>query len=350
MGHYFNIMLGRGLGGIERAFVNYAEALLARGHRVTCVISPGAAVQSELEKIKTPNLAIEPLRNFGVWDVCAMHALSKRIAKTKPDAILTHGTRAATFAKRVKNRPAIAALAHNYSINRLLGADVVFAISKHLKETIEAADPAQNVVMIPNMIGVKQVAVARKNFHQPPVIGAMGRFVEKKGFADLLEAFAMLKKNNISFRAILAGDGEEAKNLKSKTEKLGLTAQVSFPGWIKNTEAFYQEIDIFVLPSLHEPFGIVLLEAFAGATPVITTDTEGPSEIVTRGKNALVVERGNVQQLADAMKTLLYDAAYAENLGKVGLETVTERYHMDVIGARIESELIQLVAAHRRVA
>ncbi|NDF11684.1 MAG: glycosyltransferase family 1 protein [Proteobacteria bacterium] len=350
MAHYFNIMLGRGLGGIERAFINCAEALLARGHRVTCVASPKAAVIDELGKIKHPNLQIELLRNFAVWDCFAIQRLSNRITKLNPDAILTHGTRAATFARRAAKHVPVAAFAHNYSIRRLLGAEVIFAISKHLKETIEAADATQNVVMIPNMIRMTNTEVAQKPFQNPPVIGSMGRFVQKKGFADLLDALALLKKNNISFKAMIAGDGEESAALKEKAEKLGLSALVSFPGWIKNPDDFYNQIDFFVLPSLHEPFGIVLLEAFAKALGVVSTDTEGPSEIVTRGKNALVVERGNVQALADAMKTLLYDPAYAHNLGKAGLETVKTEYDMNSVGRRIETELQQLVLANTKAA
>ena len=73
-------------------------------------------------------------------------------------------------------------------------------------------------------------------------------------------------------------------------------------------------------------------------------------EIVTRGKNALVVERGNVQALADAMKTLLYDPAYAHNLGKAGLETVKTEYDMNSVGRRIETELQQLVLANTKAA
>ena len=127
----------------------------------------------------------------------------------------------------------------------------------------------------------------------------------------------------------------------------GLESQFEFSGWVDDRKAFYTGIDIFCLPSLHEPFGIVLLEAFAHGAPIISTNSEGPKDIITPNYDAIIVEKGSAQQLATALEQLLRDPALCDKLAANGFAKVKTRYSLDVVSTQIETALNDLVRYHR---
>lgn len=83
---------------------------------------------------------------------------------------------------------------------------------------------------------------------------------------------------------IIGGDGPEMANLKFQSEDLRLGDRVKFIGWIKDVKSFLKRIDIFVLPSLDEPFGIAVLEERAMGKTIVSTKSQGPKEILNNKK------------------------------------------------------------------
>ncbi len=246
---------------------------------------------------------------------------------------------------------------HNYSLGRLLKLNALFALTGDLKHHALKADfPATKIYEVPNMLSGVILSVSEESpaagdtpplaQDDTPVIGAMGRFVKKKGFDDWLRALAELQSRNIAFKAVLGGSGEEETNLKQLAEELHLTNKVHFSGWVEDKTSFFASVDIFCLPSLHEPFGIVLLEAMASGIPSITTATEGPSEIATDRINALLVPKNNPAAMADALATLLRDKPLANQLAQGGIETIRARYTMEKVSATIEESLVEIVKHH----
>src|SRR5262245_5517007 len=138
------------------------------------------------------------------------------------------------------------------------------------------------VAFSPNFLTETSVEVPRR-LRQPPVIGAMGRLVSKKGMADLIEALAILR-DQFFFFAVIAGVGPERPALESLVRSYELGDRVTFAGWVDSAK-FLREIDIFVLPSRDEPFGIVTLEAWAAGLPVIATTCEGPNSYIQHAEN-----------------------------------------------------------------
>ncbi len=337
-----NIMFAKGGGGIEQAFVDYCQGLRDRGHEVTAVIHPGAVVQKQLVALGMPRIAV---RNIAQWDFVASWRLRRHLLALKPDIIIAHANRAYVMSRRAaKGLCPVVGVVQNYSTKRYTEADAVFTTTydliRHLKEQ---GIPENRIHHIPNMVDCHELPY-RHERRDPPVIGAMGRFVAKKGFDVFISALSLLKDRGQDFQAILGGTGAEEGNLRRQAELAGLDRQLTFTGWVDDRRGFYQCMDVFCLPSLHEPFGIVLLEAFAHGVPVVTTDSEGPSEIVTPNYDALMVKKNEAEALAGALSRLLKEPHFADNLAANGFAKAKMQYSMEVVAEKIEKAVEKILA------
>jgi glycosyltransferase involved in cell wall biosynthesis len=340
--HIINAMFSRGLGGIEQSFIDYCEAIKGQGNKVTAIIHPDAAVRSKLQLL---GINIINVKNCGPWDIFAKLYIKKILKQTRPDAVILHGNRALQLIKSTAQSISIpvVGVTHNYSLERQIGVDAVFATTEDLrKKIIQSGHAEKAVYIIPNMVKLPPKQNAAKPFHTPPVIGTMGRFVKKKGFDIFLQAIKKLKEEGIEVKAIIGGTGEEETALKELGKSLGVDDRVEFTGWVNNKIELFDNIDIFCLPSLHEPFGIILLEAFMSVTPVITTNSEGPSEIATDNKDSLIIQKGDNDALAKAIQTLISDQNFAHKLALEALETV-KNYDMASVGKKINAALCEIV-------
>jgi glycosyltransferase involved in cell wall biosynthesis len=339
--HIVNIMFSRGSGGIEQAFVDYCEGLRDRGHQVTAIVYPGAAVHHQLLTLSIPVIT---LRNFSEWDIFAALKLRKHLQRLSPDIIIAHANRAWSLAHWANgDRFPLVGVAHNYNTRRLTKAKAVFAITRDLIHHLtQQGIPEDRIFHIPNMIRCHELP-QRNVRNSPPVIGTMGRFVKKKGFNVYIEALRQLKERGYRFQAVLGGDGEEAAALKKQTAEAGLEHILTFPGWIQDKKQFYTYTDIFCLPSLHEPFGIVLLEAFVFGAAVVATDSEGPRDIITPNYDALIAPMNDAAKLADALAKLLDDEKLANDLAANGFVKAKMRYSMEVVCERIEEALKKII-------
>ena len=328
-----NVMLGRGLGGIEQALIDYSEALQLAGFDVCNIIHPKAAIKSILQK---KNMPFATLDNFSAFDFFAAYKLHKLLKEIGADISIAHGNRALSLLRCAISKDKIIAVTHNYKI-KCKGLKTVFCPTQDLMRYTKAQG-VPNIFHIPNMVRINQEFAMRK-ISNPPVIGAMGRFVAKKGFDVFIEALAILKSENINFNAILAGDGEEKNFLHALAQARGLQERLKFTGWVENQQEFFNNIDIFCLPSHHEPFGIVLLEAMSQSLPVISSDSEGPSEIIQNGINGILFAKGNEIALANAIKELMSDRIEDNLLAINAYDRVKNNYDLSVVSSKLRKVL-----------
>ncbi len=342
-----NAMFGKGLGGIEQAFVDYTAALKAEGHSVINLVRPGSRIIDDLWPVAR---RIYRVRSLGGWDYLSILHIKKILTDFHPDAIITHGSRAFTLLKRTNfQHTPIIAVVHNYNFKRLLSADAFFCITAHLEKSLitEGID-MQKIHRIPNMVKTENTVFNFSGWQgRKPIIGTMGRFVKKKGFDNFLEALAILKSRSVDFSAVIGGTGEEERYLKEMVENLGLADNVIFAGWVLDKKAFFAAIDIFCLPSLHEPFGIVLLEALAHGKPVASSDSEGPSEIIRHEENGLIFRRGDAGQMADVLEKLIKNQQLAEWVADGGYKTARLEYDQKSVGGKISVALAQIMENRR---
>ncbi len=206
----------------------------------------------------------------------------------------------------------------------LAGADAITACSGQTLAEAEAwfgSPLGDRGRVIYNGISAADAVAVEPWPHPRPYVLAIGRHVAQKGFDLLLEAFARLAGDPaFDHDLILAGDGVEHAGLKALAGKLGLGDRVIFPGRVDHAAAMrlFAGCSFFVLPSRHEPFGIVNLEAMAAGKAIAAARVGGVPEIVTDGENGLLVAPGDVGAMADTIGRLSKDPQLRERLGSAG--------------------------------
>ena len=157
--------------------------------------------------------------------------------------------------------------------------------------------------------------------HPRPYVLGIGRHVPQKGFDVLLRAFAQLvAAGEATHDLLLAGDGAEHQSLQQLAADLGLSARVKFLGRMDRpqTVRLFAGCSFFVLPSRHEPMGIVNLEAMAAGKAVVASRVGGVPELVQDDQNGLLVPAEDAPALAAAMRRLITDPALRDRLGEAG--------------------------------
>lgn len=163
----------------------------------------------------------------------------------------------------------------------------------------------------------------------PPMILFIGRQVPEKGQAVLLQAVALLVERGCRVNVTLAGEGHARGEFERLARRLGIGAQVSFPGAVGQEEihALYARACIFCLPSFAEGIPGVLMEAMAMRLPVVSTRITGVPELIDDGVSGLLVAPGRPDELADALERLLGDPALRREIGANAREKVVREFN-----------------------
>ncbi len=155
------------------------------------------------------------------------------------------------------------------------------------------------------------------------------RLHPEKGFETLFPALAQAKSRlQKPFRLLVAGDGkpEQLAAYQKMVRDLDLAKEVEFLGFRRDRADFMAAADLFVLPSLCEPFGLVLPESLFLGTPVLSTDAGGVPEIVENGRDGVLVPPADSAALAQALVELLNDAPRLAQMRGAGRQKVVERF------------------------
>jgi len=152
----------------------------------------------------------------------------------------------------------------------------------------------------------------------------LGKINKRKGIFDLLTAFANLKpdcRNQVEL--VLAGTGEVEEAQKLATQ-LGIQEQVIFPGWIdqQQRDELLAQSHLMLLPSYNEGLPMAILEAMSWGLPVITTPVGGIPEVIEHGKTGLLINPGDIEQLTEAMQSLIENPSLRLSLGLAAHERV----------------------------
>jgi len=170
---------------------------------------------------------------------------------------------------------------------------------------------SEKIKVIHNPINIKEIDRLknldfRKDKREKYIL-AVGRLTKQKGYTYLLRAYNLICKS-IDEKLVILGTGEDEAGLKQLTEDLDVQEKVLFLGFQKNPYVLMKNASLFVLSSLWESFAIVIPEAMACGVPIISTDCpSGPGEIITNGKNGILVRPGDEKALAEAILNLLKD-------------------------------------------
>ena len=300
--------------------------------------SPPASSKNEFDVIHAHNgrthllaaLAVKHARRQGSRAVCiaTQHFLAPtRTTRTGPKAILAnllhkHADAYTAHTIAISNAVRTAALSRNdTSCNRIT--------------TIHNGISAPSLPFNHNRTDFR----ASLGIHpKTPLILCAARLQREKDIPTLLRAMnrlAAAHPKSPPARCLIAGEGDERASLESLARSLFLSDSVRFLGFRNDIPALIDACDLFVLPSLAEPFGLVLLEAMALAKPIIATNTGGPPEIIAHNHTGLLVPPSDPAAFSTAMQRLLENPEERRNFGQAAHARFLTHFTANKMAAQI---------------
>lgn len=217
-------------------------------------------------------------------------------------------------------------------------ADKVVGVSQWVSERlIDSGLPSNKVMTIYNGVpDTLQPLTNRKNKENVFLLGVVARLEPPKGVHDLIRSVGELKRRGLNVRLEIAGDGSQRSHLSRLAADLGLQQEVRFWGFLPPAERneMLQRINVFVLPSYQEPFGLVCAEAMAAGRAVVATRVGGVPEIVVDGETGLLVPPGDWRALAEAIAKLVHDPETCRRMGEAGRRRYEAMFSVEKMAAR----------------
>lgn len=259
-------------------------------------------------------------------------------------ALLAHRLTGVPFSLTAHARDLYGIPARTLAARTDAAADVVTccrANAEYLDRTVGAA-----ALVVHHGVDLERYRpVARRPASETPTIMSVGRLVEKKGFADLVAACALLRDEGLAFRCTIYGDGPLRDELSARLDGLGLEGVVILAGACPSAQLVpaFQAADVFALAPVvggdgdRDGVPNVLVEAMACGVPVVSTPVGGIPELVVDGENGLLAPTHDPAALALRLATLLRDPAQRERLGACGRSTVEARFDARVAAHRMAS-------------
>ncbi len=247
------------------------------------------------------------------------------LRKEKPDAVITSlyhsdliGILAACLAG-VERRVILQHDVHELSGTRRLlkkifsvglATDFV-AISATVKDFLVEYFGAEEkkIKVIRNGVDAKRFAAAKKELDpRNIVIGSVGRLEKEKGYATFIGALDILEEKELRPETVIVGGGSEEKYLRAEAEKGGMN--IGWIGAVGDPVPYLAKMDVFVVPSLEEGFGLTVAEALAAEKIVIASDLPAIRSIIKNGVNGLLFKAGDASALADKLEGILKDEGH----------------------------------------
>ena len=345
-------------GGSAEAVMQLVEGLKRDGYPVKLVTGRTVEPQEDLDAFSrrtgVPVVSIEELRREvnPVDDLIALVKLMHLIGRERPEIVHTHSSKAGLLgrlAARLMDCPLIIHFPHGHVFYGYFGrlrtwtiilAERLAARITHRIFTLTELGKRDHIrfgiakpekfVTIPCGIDVakfssagRNPAEARAGFGFSPsdvVAGYVGRLVAIKGCEYFLYALELVRKKRSDIKGIIVGDGPLRKELEELAKGLDLSESVVFAGAREDIPEVMHALDLFVLTSLNEGLGRVLLEAMACGVPVVASRVGGVAEIVLHRETGLLVPPENPEGIAEAILEILNDKKKAELFSRKGKE------------------------------
>ena len=222
----------------------------------------------------------------------------------------------------------------------------IIAISESVKTQIIEKNKKNDIEVVYNAIDIKKFSVAARN-NDYIKVGCVARILpEKKGQDILIKAISIVKHKYPNIKCVFAGEPQKGhehymEELMRQCKKENLLNNIIFKGNVDNIPSFLSTLDIFVLPSRYEGFGIAILEAMASKLPVIASKLEGPKEIIQDDEYGKLFEVGSYQELAK----LIVEVIEENNQKQIdkAYEYVNSKFNVDRINRQIRQIYLDYV-------
>jgi glycosyltransferase involved in cell wall biosynthesis len=283
---------------------------------------------------------VRPIRPIA--DTRALIEIRRVIRKARPDIVHTHTSKAGflgRLAARQERVPHVVHTPHGHVFHgyflppvtrgviqlerlaaRWTDRIVTLTDSEAEQHLALGIGRREQFVTIPSGVDLDPVLAARSErvAAQGKIVGAVGRLAAVKGHEHLIRATPIILKQHPGTTVVIVGDGEERQALKGLAESLGVAGAVHFTGHREDVASLIAGMDLFVLPSLNEGMGRVLVMAMALGKPIVATTVGGVPELLGHGEAGVLVPAADPAALADAVAGLLRDPECARRLGEAG--------------------------------
>lgn len=352
------------IGGIEKHVWELSNKLVKAGHQVTVYTS--YVPKSEKHEI---NNGVEIYRFKSFFSLLNNHFVPgyffKLIGDNSFDVIHMHGvlhfsSNISAFSKIFKRCP-IVLTTHGAAVNyqgwkrtieilyyKTMGKWTLNSTDRIITPSLKEVDLLESlgtnrdkIVVIPHGIDLSQINLTRdtekfKNLYRvndKNVILFVGGLIPRKGINYLIAAMKYVKADSVLLivGGELQGHPGVKKALEQQVKELGLEKRVLFLGKLteQELEQAYLAAYLFVLPSLSEVFGLVILEAMSYGKCVIASNVLGPSVIIQNNKNGILFEAGNSLELAEKIDHLLVNEGFREKIGAAARKEIEKNYNWD---------------------
>jgi glycosyltransferase involved in cell wall biosynthesis len=325
------VLAGAPVGGAETFFVSLTRALAKAGLDVCSVLKPNRDREAALVAEGVP-YATAP---FGsVFDFSTGGVLRRTSKELGPDVMLAFAGRAASFLPP-SGPVRIGRLGGYYNLKNFRRCDYLVCNAPDLVRYVtEGGWPKERVFLIPNFPAILDgPKLDRGLFGTPdaaPLAVALGRLHPNKGLDVLVRA----AKTVPGLYVWIAGEGPEREALQRLVDLLGLRDRVKFLGWRNDRASLFKTADFCVYPSREEPFGNVVVEAWASGTPLLTTASTGPRWLVRDGEDALMTPVDDVDELAAGIRRLMASPELRVSLAAAGSRRVANEFSESAIVAQ----------------
>ncbi len=315
-----HVMAGADEGGAENIMLESVLALADTGTVQHVVTRPGNAFR--IAKFREARIGVDIATFNTSWPFPTRNVLARAISEFRPDVIQYWMGRAGQFAVREHRARSIGWYGGYYKLTRFAQCDwhvgLTIDLLRHIRAQGVAEDRSGIIHTYADFTGAEPVdRVSLSTPADAPVALALARLHEKKGLDTLLEAAATLP----DLYVWIAGDGPLEAKLKAQSTALGLDARVRFLGWRNDRGALLAACDVVAFPSRYEPFGTVMVDAWAAGRPLVAADAVGPAAYVKDGRNGLLVPKNDPAALAAALARIIYDPSLGRQLAEGGRRT-----------------------------
>jgi glycosyltransferase involved in cell wall biosynthesis len=211
--------------------------------------------------------------------------------------------------------------------------DFIVTVSKAVQEEIEnfLGYSSQKIGVIYNGIEIDKGSLEIEKNLTSPIVAAAGNIYRRKGFDTLLRAAKRVCEQIPNTKFIIAGRVTEQdyyEKLLAERKIFGLENNFEFVDFQNDIYSFYKHASVFVLPSVCEPMGLVLLEAMSACVPVIATECGGPSEIIVDGQSGFLVPVNDEKGMAEKIIYLINNRDVAVRMGRAAYERVKNNFNV----------------------
>ncbi|MEW5974904.1 MAG: glycosyltransferase family 4 protein [Acidobacteriota bacterium] len=311
------------------------------------------------ERLRRQDFHLEELGFGSEFDPGSLFQLGRIVRRFNPDVIHAHDSRSlglaallrlgGTQAKLVASRRVAFGLRRNPL--RLMKYQTltsrILAVSRYIRETLirdGIADHRIDVVYdgldLHSVSRIGKQEARRQLGLKGRLIGTVGQFTEEKGHGFLIEAFALLSPRIPNAWLILAGNGRLEARYRRLVHSLKLDEKVVFLDPSVDLNALLQALDVFVLPSIEEGLGSILLLALAHELPVCASQTGGIPEIVIPETTGFLVPPRDADRLGSALVEVLQNDAKAKDVAHRGRQLVEDQFSVE----RMAAQTLQIYA------